>query len=414
MKRLIITLALVSISVIISACTKRQPYTQEAEEGQCELKFKAAKNPESVLTLAYQYVPPVSEKPSHLKDLPEGLSEDCKYFVAKLADRDIPIVLDSPENRQDSVLYVDTDGDGRLSNEKGYTATPTEERGLAYRFGPVPLKFDKADGQVKTEFYVMTRRGEYLTLYPTGYRVGKIRLGNKNYRVAVIDGNFDGWYDKIFSPPVEDFYRPACDLFAIDRNGDDRLSWDYLEVMPLSTMVRIPDYPRDAYYNIEVATDGNCLELKKTEPKFGTLDLGGAQVQCRLWSDASEQVLSGSGKEGWLLPAGRYSASPIELRQVDASGNRWIFRSSRETGKLKDFEIRPGEKTSFQLGPPFSIRTTAEQNGEIVSIGFWLEAQAGVWYSAGAQRDRSRVPEPRFRVIGESGEVVNSGQFKYG
>jgi len=414
MKRLIITLALLSISVIMSACTKRQPSAQQAQEGQCKLEFEAAKNSQSIPYLAHQIQLPASQRPCQLIDLPEGISEAYKYFVAKLADRDIPIVLDSPENRQDSVLYVDTDGDGRLSDEKGYTATPTEERGLAYRFGPVPLKFDKGDGQVKTEFYVMTRRGEYLTLYPTGCRIGKIRLGKNTYRVAVIDGNFDGQYDKIFSPPVEDFYRPACDLFAIDRNGDDRLTWDYLEVMPLSTMVRIPDYPRDAYYSIEVATDGNCLELKKTEPQFGTLDLGGAQVQCRLWSDASEQVLSGSGKEGWLLPAGRYTASPIELRQVDASGNRWIFRSSPETGKLKDFEIRPGEKTSFQLGPPFSIRTTGEQNGEIVSIGFWLEAQAGVWYSPGAQRDRSRVPEPRFRVIGESGEVVDSGQFKYG
>lgn len=414
MKRLIITLVLLSISVIMSGCTKRQPYAQEGEEGQCELKFKPAKNFESVLTLAHQYVPPVSEKPSHLKDLPEGLSEGYKYFVAKMADRDIPIVLDCPENRQDAVLYVDTDGDGRLSNEKGYSARPTEEKGLAYRFGPIPLQFDRAGSKVQAEFYVTTRRGEYLGLYPTGYHVGKIRLGKKNYRVAVIDGNFDGRYDKIFSPPVEDFYRPDCDLFAIDRNGDGRLTWEYLEVMPLSTMVRIPDYPRDAYYSIEVATDGNCLELKKTEPQFGTLDLGGAQVQCRLWSDASEQVLTGSGKEVWQLPAGRYTASPIELRQVDASGSRWIFRSSPETGKLEDFEIQLGRKTSFQLGAPFLIKTSAECRGDVVLIGFYLQGQAGELYSPGARKDRTTIPAPKFKVIDEVGKVLSSGQFEYG
>jgi len=312
------------------------------------------------------------------------------------------------------VLYVDTDGDGRLSNEKTYTASPTDGQNHGCRFGPIPLRFDTGDGKVQAEFYVMTRRGDYLGLYPTGYRAGKMRLGKKTYKVAVIDGNFDGQYDTIFSPPVEDFYRPGCDLFAIDRNGDGRLTWEYSEVMPLSTMVRIPDYSRDAYYNIEVATDGNCLELKKTEPQFGTLDLGGARVQCRLWSDASEQVLSGPGKEGWLLPAGRYTASPIEVTQVDASASRWIFRSSPETGKLKDFEIRPGEKTSFQLGAPFLIKTSAERRGDVVLIGFYLQGRAGELYSPGATKDRTTIPAPKFKIIDEVGKVLSSGQFEYG
>jgi len=414
MKKVILIIALVSALVMVSTCAKRQPSVEEAEEGQCTLEFTAVKSSESIPSLIRQYQFPITKKPSQLKDLPEGLSADCKYFIAKLADKDVPVILDSPENIHDSVLYVDTDGDGHLLNEKCYAAKPTEERGVAYRYGPILFEFDEAQSKVKTEFYVVTRRGRYLTFYPAGYQVGTIHLGKKSYKVAVIDGNFDGRYDKFFSPPVKDFYRPQCDLFAIDRNGDNKLSWNHLEVMPVSRMVRLGrSRYNTVYYNISITADGSSLEFKKVEPEFGTLDLGGAHVQFQLWSDAARQMLSGPHQKTWQLPAGKYIASPIEFRHVDTSGYRWIFRSS-EVGSLKDFEIKPGETTAFRIGPPFSIKTSVQQRDGSALIGFNLEGQAGELYRPGARKGRATIPAPKFKIIDEAGKVIGSGQFEYG
>ncbi len=414
MKKAIVIILLALAVIVVCVCFLLHKAQVPAKEGICKLEFKAAKNSESVPSLAHQYQLPISEKLSQLKDLPKGLSQDCKYFVAKLADRDIPVILDSPENPYHSMLYVDTNADGYFSNEKSYAARPAEERGLVYRYGPVPLEFDTAESKVKTEFYVMTRRGRYLMFYPTGYQVGEIDLGRNTYKVAVIDGNFDGRYDKLFSPPVVDFYRPGCDLFAIDRNGDNILSSEHLEVMPLGRMIRVRNAYSDIYYSIDIATGGSSLGLKKVEPEFGTLDLGGAHVQFQLWSDAARQILSGPPGKNWKLPIGRYMASPIEFRHVDTSGNRWIFRSTRETGKLKNFEIRPGQTTAFKIGPPFSTKTSVEQRDRIAFVGFDLEGQSGVLYRPGARKGRTTIPEPKFKIIDEAGKVVGSGQFEYG
>jgi len=377
---------------------------------------KAAKNAEEILSLAYQHQNALSERPSLLMDLPKKLSGDFKYFVAKLAHRDIPVVLDSYQDLKHSVLYLDTNGDGHLSDEKGYSAQLIKHRGFSgeeYRFGPVSVEVRDIERKEETKFYAKTYNGRQLFLFPAAYHVGKARLGKNAYKVAVIDGNFDGRYDKLFSPPVERLWSPGCDSFAIDLNGDGRFNHNYYsrdtELMPLSMMVQM----KGAYYSVGIAPDGTALELKKAEPKFGTLDLGGAKVKLKLWSDAAAQYRFYLEKN-WQLPAGKYAAIFMELHKRDSSGNEWNFNSSRKKCKLDDFEIRPGETTSFEIGPPFQIKTTAEQSSNTMSICFDLEGQAGELYSPGARRNDRRISEPGFKIIDESGKALESGRFKYG
>jgi hypothetical protein len=415
-RKVIFVIALAMVTITLSTCTKRRPL---AEEGKCKLEFKAVTAYERILTMATQYLVSTTEKPSELIDLPKDVSADYVYFLVKLAGRNTPAVLGSYSKLERSFLYVDTNGNGRLSDEKSYNAKITKRSEFnreEYKFGPISIKYHDADERKsETNFFATTYNGRRLVLYPTGYCVGKIRLGKNTHKVAVIDGSFDGRYDKIFSPPVEGFYRPGCDLFAIDHNPNNFLSREHLEVMPLSRMVRVGSTQYDTvYYNIGITTDGNSLELKKVEPEFGTLDLGGAHVQFQLWSDAARQMLSSRTKTNWKLPAGRYTASPIEFRHIDASGNRWIFRSSRDVGKLKDFEIKPSRMTSFQFGPPFLIKTSVEQIDRNALIGFDLEGQAGVLYRPGARKNRMTIPAPKFEIIDEAGQIVSSGQFEYG
>jgi hypothetical protein len=61
-----------------------------------------------------------SSRPSQIQDMPQGISANPKYFLVNIAGANIPLVLASWQNMDKAVLYVDTNGDGRLSDEKGY------------------------------------------------------------------------------------------------------------------------------------------------------------------------------------------------------------------------------------------------------------------------------------------------------
>jgi hypothetical protein len=113
---------------------------------------------------------------------------------------------------------------------------------------------------------------------------------------------------------------------------------------------------------------------------------------------------------------GRYQALFIEWDQIDSERNAWTFTSSsyRDTGVLCDFEITKNKTTSFKIGPPFQIKTTARQIRETVSIGFKLIGQTGVEYRHGFKRNGIRVSPPVLRITDESDKVVYSGMFKYG
>lgn len=227
----------------------------------------------------------------------------------------------------------------------------------------------------------------------------------------MVDGNFDGKYGKIFSPPIKNIWRPGCDSFAIDLNRNGKLDWalyERSELTPLSRMIKI----EDTYYSIDVDLDGTALELKKIEPEYGTLDLGGAHVKMKLWSDAAEQNITGSEKN-WRFPAGKYKTIFIELNQKDSSGNQWTL-TSREAGKLEDFKIRPGRKSLFKIGSPLQIKTTARRTSNAILIALNLEGQAGEQYGADVRRNGIRVSAPVFRIIDEANNVVDSGRFKYG
>ncbi|OHB78684.1 MAG: hypothetical protein A2Z25_11670 [Planctomycetes bacterium RBG_16_55_9] len=412
MRKAILFTALAGIVLIVWTRAKREP----VEEGRCNLKFKSVSKQDNMLVaLATQYLASTTDKPSELKDLPKGLTADYVYFLAQLAGRNTPAVLASYSRLERSALYVDMDSDGLLSDEKPYRVKVTElprPRGKEYKFGPILMKSRDEEGEFEIAFRATTYNGQQLILNPSGYRLGKVRLDKSTYKVAIMDGNLDGRYDKTFSPPLGESYRPGCDIFAVDLTKDG--AWQFSsywasEVTPLARMLKL----YNTYYGIDVAPDGTTFDFKKIQPELGTLDFGGSNVKLKLWSDAAEEFLSGSDGK-WQIPVGGYSALFIELNEIDPERNAWTFRSYRDTGSLHDFEIRTGQTTSFKIGSPFSIKTDVKQVADRVLIGLKLEGCAEEQYILPVMKGGKRLPTPAFKIVNESGEVLTSGQFKYG
>ncbi|MHC4241951.1 MAG: hypothetical protein ACYSU4_06075, partial [Planctomycetota bacterium] len=368
MKKVILVITLASAVVLVSTCAKQK-------EGRCKLRYQAVDTLESTIYYACTSMVRRTRKPAQIKDLPKNKSGRFSYYLAQIADREIPVVVDRTRRVR---LYMDTDGDGYLSDEKRFISKAVKRRLFGpvdhYKFGPITVEFDMPDGKYAKRIYVITRNSlDYRHICPADYRKGKVLLGQNIYDVAVVDGNFDGKYGKIFSPPIKIISRPRCDSFAIDLNRDGRLDFDYSfrsEIMPLAKMVRVGN----SYYSINIDENGKSLELNKIQPGFGTLDLGNANVKLKLWSDAAQQFISNLKSNG-PIPAGRYQALFIEWDQIDSERNAWTFTSSSyyDTGVLRDFEISKNEITSFEIGPPFQIKTTTRQSRDTVSIGFNLE-----------------------------------------
>jgi len=101
-------------------------------QGEFPLKYRDVQPGSSALvSMARVEVPRHRTKPAGLKVLPQGLSRSPSYFVAPIGGKGVALVLDYYGTAR---LYVDTNLDGDLSDEKRLTAQMS--RGM-WRFGPV-------------------------------------------------------------------------------------------------------------------------------------------------------------------------------------------------------------------------------------------------------------------------------------
>jgi len=353
-------------------------------------------------------------RPPELREQPADAPKEPVYFVVHVGDGDIHgITYRSIRGGRRVKLYLDTDGDGLFSNEKEYVGVWLSIFRLTrtYQFGPVSTQ-QAGSGIKGGSFSARCSDGEWLTFHPVSYRQGKVVLDGRTYEIALVDTDFDGKYNRYFLPPAADGRNPRCDVLAIDLDGDSKFQYGrpgVSEIMPLSRLIEI----NGRYYSMDVADDGGTIEFRRAEPQFGTLSLEGKEVKLGLWSDAARQQISGSGKD-WNLPAGRYALVTMELTETDAAGDRWAFKMAKAgAGPLADFEIRPGQTTSFQIGPPFRTRSFMENRQGNVIVGFDLKGRGGERYVPGATRNGIEVPEPQFKIIDSSGKVAKSGQFEF-
>ncbi len=392
------------------------------QEGRCRLVRRKADPRGQLIGLAVQMLPSQTARPDSVRDLPAGFERPC-YYEMNSDDRRIPLVVNLSGR---PALCLDTNGDGVLSQERRFAATrvrETEVSSNSWRFGPMSLASQDNSSNADGRFYVNCYRVDApgpLTTFPVFFRTGKLRLDGRTYRVAVVDGDYDGRYRSVISLPLDHARRlPACDVFAIDlnRNGKFEISlFNRSEVVPLGRLVLV----EDTYYAVEIAPDATSLALSKAEPRFGTLivEPNDATAELKLWSDAADQRLPEGCR--WQLPAGEYKAIYAILRKTDASGDVWTFRSNLSSafthlGPLEFFTIHAGETTSIKLGPPFVVKADVRKTGSgTVSISPVLTGCGGEAYQVDFRRNNRRAPERAFKIVDEKGNVLVADKFQYG
>lgn len=391
------TLAAIVAVSLLSAALHAQgtfPLTYQDAEGSLQVVTQMASRGFGV----------TPSKPRGVTGVPDGAA-CCSMDVGGKSVWAAVVGGDSPK------LYVDTDGDGDLADEKPLAG---KAQGSQVEFGTVALA-TPAGTPVKLAFLAYMRGSPAKVLFVrvriAGCLTAKVTLAGKAYNVAVIDGNLNGRYSDMLKGDA--MPSQNMDALVIDLNGDGqfappRLTVKTMEWMPLAKGIKVGD----AYYTVTVAADGSQIAMAKTDPGFGTLDLGASDVEIMGFSDFGFQRIQGGGKV--RLPAGRYMPIMVSLSRTDADGAKWTLRRSGGTDKLSQLRIEAGETLAVELGPPLVAKTNVRQNSRNVAIGFSLVGKAGEQYAAGATKDNKRLPAPTFEIIDETEKVIHTGKFEYG
>jgi hypothetical protein len=400
-------LSIISITVMLLTLTVAEAENLVEGNAKAELEYVPALDNDTLVNRARRRQDTTLIRPQELRDVPADTPKEPVYFMIRVGDKDVPgITYRSTDRARQFKLCLDTNGNGLLSDEKQYVCTGLHK---GYKFGPVSTRYGNTTNRAGV-FYAEYYPGRQVEYYPVLYRQGQVVLDGKAYKIALLDCDYDGKYNEPIMMPPKDYRRPECDVLAMDLDGDSKFDSGQTEIMPLSNLVKV----NEQYYSIQAAEDGSIIEFGKARPQFGTLDVGDRQVDLSLLSDTAYQQLSGSSGK-WNLPAGKYCAVSLKLTEKDSAAKQWTLKNtSKGLSKLSNFEIRPGETTSLQIGGPLQIKATMERNGEDIMIGFDLEGQAGELYAPCAKMNGTNVPEPEFKIFDGSEQVVHSGRFKYG
>ena len=337
-----------------------------------------------------------------------GVPDDAAFCSLDVGGKSVWAAVvggDSPK------LYVDTDGDGDLADDKPLAG---KAEGPQMAFGTVALTASEGKPVKVALLAYMSgspAKPRFVMIRGAGCLTGKVTLAGKAYNVAVIDGNLNGRYNDTLKGDA--MPSQNMDALVIDLNGDGRfappsLTIQPMEWVPLAKGIKVAD----AYYTVVVAADGSTIQLAKTDPGFGTLDLGASDVEIMGFSDFGFQRIQGGGKV--RLPAGKYMPVMVSLNRTDADGAKWTLRRSGGTDKLSQLRIEAGKTCAIDLGPPLVARTDVRQNSRNVTIGFSLVGKAGEQYAAGATKDNKRLPAPTLEIIDGNEKVIHTGKFEYG
>jgi hypothetical protein len=380
------------------------------------LNYELAQDDGDPLVLsAHRFVQPLGGNPASwlkrsfifmLKSVPKDFVSGGKYFQVRLGRDNVLFALDGAKPAK---LYVDTNRDGRLSDEKPFE-TASLKKGHRFEgitgvhvFGPVSVAAGEKGAQMRLNIVAFGASGLYV--FPAGYMSGRVRLDGQDYRVAVVDGNFDGRYSEALTLAAPEGEGVGYDNFAF---GPDAKKAFLQEVQPLPKMISVDK----AWYAVAVAPDGSSIVMAKVEPKMGTLDIGKVDADLTLWSESGIQRLKGD--EGtWQLPVGKYGIKNITLRRTD-KGNKWSIMGFT-AGKGVMIEIAANQSTMLKLGPPLLVKTEMKVADGTASFNLSLVGQGGEEYAAMVLRNGQLLREaPKFIIYNELGKEIASGSFQYG
>ena len=335
-------------------------------------------------------------------DLPKGtqyltvpLGEGPQHFVA---------AFDAQANGRRGALYFDTDCDGDLAEEEALKPTRS---GSADTFGPIAVTLKREGATGLYHFYIRRWRqgsGDHWRLQPACYNVGAVTIGDKAYRMAVIDGTGNGLFNDFWSSSTG-----WPDHAYVDWNGDG----EFGRKESLNCTRR---YVRDGqWYKVSFSADGTEVSFTPTEFPMGTVTFGDFSLAAQFVSDTGQGGFIASGQERIEVPADDYSLLRMWVKRTDEAGLLWEASGSRSPGV--EFTVREGQETTLAVGIPFTASLQAPSPGPYKAgqtIRFAGRATGTDGKNYQFMRAGERQPAPTMVIRDKAGKQISSYAFQYG
>ena len=354
--------------------------------------------------------------------------ESPTYYRIPMDGRDVLAILDIGQKGEKATLYIDFDGQGLFAQIKGfegvdqYKGRNIQNNFALFNFGPITLPKTAdtvtAPVQVTVSCQVMKRAAgnfAYLRVSPQNFVIGALQLGSGQYAVAFVDSALKGRFEpqKSDSRNLRQAMRNGASMIAIDL--DQNGAFDYKgEISPLLDLVRIDG----KYYHVTVAPDGSEAQFQEAKPELGVFDTKCPGMTVFMVSDQCAALLTPNTDGKWKLPVGRYTVQSFALAQT-VGDTKWTLAGSRPAPAMNAVNINSATPAVFTLGPPLVLSYSLDRannvpGDEAVSIGLTITGKGGETYSAGAEKNQSMQPAPRFAINSEAGDKLTEGEFEYG
>ncbi len=372
------------------------------------MRFQETERPDHpAFSLLFGSASRLRSKPRTLIGLPGEFSRNTVFLVVEAGG----VKRYAAANTARGELLIDMNMDNNMGDEQTVSGKMINcvtvsgpERAMA--FGPIalPASFSGDAAERSADVYITVTQNGFTYLRPTGFQTADIELAGRKVAAAVVDANFDGSYDGVFSPDA----RP--DVLIVDLNGDgniDPFTSFSGETTPLGRLF----FTGESYYAVKVTPDGSSINLDEAKPEFGTLDAGFPEAVAAFWSDCGSHSLTASNGK-LQVPAGFYRPFRLGLEKRTSSG-LWTL-TAEDTGTLKGFHVEAGATTSVKFGPPLTFTADSRRSGQTVSLGIRAVGQAGEHYPVSANLDGKRQAAPAVQVTAEDETRLASGRFEYG
>jgi uncharacterized protein (DUF2141 family) len=364
-------------------------------QGRFDLKKETGADVQPLFTHATKFVAMRPAKAAREKvALPEKISGSALFGTLKLGNNTVAMVLDGNQ------LY--TDPTGNLKDARP-VELPSARNGVS---PAVPVTVALPDGSVTIS--VTAPNVHFLAIHPAEAMVGTVQVAGQYYKVAVVDGTLSGKWNDTFSPVKTS---PATSaIFAIDLNGNGKFDDDPAagEIMPLGQAIQVAG----VWYAYEVAADGSAITCKKFEGDLGTISVPDGNLFLILSSDNGVSTVTGSAGK-FAVPSGKYTVTGLALAASDKDGAKWTLMA-QPAKDLAAVEVAKGETTALKAGAPLVVKAEAARTGHDVSIGLAILGQGGEKYAAGALKNGTIQPSPKFKIFDESGKEIGGGELEYG
>lgn len=312
-----------------------------------------------------------------------------------------------PKTDGDSVLWLDANGDHRLSQDERHVLSGRElslPATITVELTPKPRKV------VRTILFRRPTLGNGLRYTVRGFAVGKLPLGGMQYPAVLIDGNANGSFDSV-----------GEDRVWIDLNQDGHFD-GLTEQFPLGKpilkdkqvyVVRSDPLAAAVTANLRKPGEGK-LRLVLTRPH----EL--KKFSAELVSDLGELVAVDRLDSLVAVPQGKFLVSWLKLSMVDAKGQLWTYSFSRHDDRW--FNVPLGKETAITLMDGLTMKVELDWNGtnkakpsETVTVRPQLTAgQNSLYLSAcflGDENDRMNAAEAsaEIRLLSPDGKQVSRG-----